>query len=156
MKTILSIITIVILNLSIHATEIPAPKQWLTENQKSDVLMVIDNICGDTWCEGDFNFSFNEVNCWLPSGECSVELELIWYLFDNEYNEIGEKRYPVTCELSGLTKISQMVEMQRITNYNDNTTYLYPSIADPLYDKMTDCITEKEDETYEQLSLENL
>ena len=43
----------------------------LTPVEEKGLLKSIDNICGDTWCEGDFNYNFVEVRCpeilWLKT-----------------------------------------------------------------------------------------
>jgi len=53
----------------------------LTPAQEQAALKSIDDICGDTWCEGDNNFAFRELHCTAPSGQrggtCRLELRII-------------------------------------------------------------------------------
>jgi hypothetical protein len=41
----------------------------LTKKQASTVLKLVDDICGDTWCEGDHNFLFDQIECTRPAGK---------------------------------------------------------------------------------------
>ena len=47
-------------------------------------LELIDNICGDTWCEGDFNFIFHEVNYIKKTKTLTVSFELIADMYDTD------------------------------------------------------------------------
>ncbi len=55
----------------------------LTTAQQASALKLIDDICGDTWCEGDNNFAFKRLSCRAPSphaangGSCTLALEII-------------------------------------------------------------------------------
>lgn len=35
----------------------------LNKKQAAAILVAIDNICDDTWCEGDYGFTFKKVHC---------------------------------------------------------------------------------------------
>jgi len=56
-------------------------KNALTPAQEQAALKAIDDICGDTWCEGDDNFAFRELRCSAPRGDrdgaCKLELRII-------------------------------------------------------------------------------
>src|SRR5581483_2839692 len=43
----------------------------LTATQQKQVRTALDNICGDTWCDGDWNWTFEKVTCKLDLGTCT-------------------------------------------------------------------------------------
>ena len=55
----------------------------LSPREEKTVLNLIDNICGDTWCEGDNNFAFERLTCRAGAadapdgGTCTLNLRLI-------------------------------------------------------------------------------
>jgi hypothetical protein len=40
------------------------------------VLKLVDDICGDTWCEGDYDFRFRHVFCDTNAGTCSLMFQV--------------------------------------------------------------------------------
>jgi len=46
--------------------------EFLNKTQKKQVLRAIDNVCGDTWCEGDYNFRFNQLFCSTRTKSCRM------------------------------------------------------------------------------------
>src|SRR5262249_23980584 len=58
-------------------------KNALSPSQEKTALKLIDDICGDTWCEGDNNFSFEHLTCRAGSarsasgGTCTLRLHII-------------------------------------------------------------------------------
>ena len=51
----------------------------LTASQERVVLGLIDDICGDTWCEGDYRFDFRDFGCAPAEGTCTLRLRLSPY-----------------------------------------------------------------------------
>jgi hypothetical protein len=47
----------------------------LTRAQVQTVLKLIDDICGDTWCEGDNDFRFRYLLCEADAGACTLLLQ---------------------------------------------------------------------------------
>ena len=45
-------------------------RQRLTSAEERVVLRLIDDICGDTWCEGDHAFRFTRFSCHPKRGGC--------------------------------------------------------------------------------------
>lgn len=109
----------------------------LSEKQESEVLTAIDNICGDTWCEGDFNFSFNLFVCDENTNSCVLQADLIVYDYSGEVE--SEKRFPQSCIVKGYTNFNQMVEESR-WGYD---------LQWPFYEAVTDCVTEMEEAVYQ-------
>ena len=48
----------------------------LLPRQEAVVLDLIDDICGDTWCEGDFAFDFRRFECSPERQSCTLRLRI--------------------------------------------------------------------------------
>lgn len=109
---------------------------FLTEAQADMVLEASDNICGDTWCEGDYDYSFNAFVCDSETKSCDLTFEYISYILDDEtYDIIGEERAEFTCTIENLTSYDQMIEIRN--SYEQLTHELYESVGectDEFYD----------------------
>lgn len=44
--------------------------------QARAVLFELDQICGDTWCEGDFDFAFAKVTCHFDRSSCTITMRI--------------------------------------------------------------------------------
>lgn len=73
------------LALAAPASAAPAPtaaasSTWvpprLTPVQEATVLKLIDDICGDTWCEGDSAFDFRHFACHPRLHSCTLRLRI--------------------------------------------------------------------------------
>lgn len=131
-------VAIIILFSLIHFS---AKANDLSSKQESDVLTAIDNICGDTWCEGDFDYSFNSLKCDFKTATCQFSFDYLWYEFDENYDDVTNTiTIPHTCELAGVKSFEQMLE---------DTTY--PDLKWEFYETVSDCISDGEDQAYEQV-----
>ncbi|PIK15778.1 hypothetical protein [Halobacteriovorax sp. JY17] len=120
-------------------------ENFLTESQADTVLESIDNICGDTWCEGDFNFSFNEITCSSETNSCDLSFEFINEVYDYETDQvIVEERASVTCTLTGVTGYEYMIDTSSRWNH----------LGHSFYEKVTDCISDKEEIAYDTFTMD--
>jgi len=59
----------------------PLCSNALSQPQEQIALKLIDDICGDTWCSGDYNFAFRHLTCTGPrgshAGSCRLDLQII-------------------------------------------------------------------------------
>ena len=126
----LTLVLLALLTLNIYSAE------FLTEEQADTILLEIDNICGDTWCEGEFNFSFDKINCDDQSESCVLEMTL----FDGyqEFQE-GDKTFTGSCTLTELSSYDQMIELRG----------RYTALVWEFYDIVSNCVTELEEEAYD-------
>lgn len=109
----------------------------LSFDQEAEVLTQIDNICGDTWCEGDFNFSFESLKCSDATNSCVFVAYLIDYSWPNGYDADEVKTYyPSSCVIKGFTQYSKMIEGPGELNWD-------------FYEAVSDCVTEMEEEVYD-------
>ena len=47
-------------------------KNDLTAKQAKDVLTMLDDTCGDSWCEGDFDWQFQKLTCDFGKKSCTL------------------------------------------------------------------------------------
>jgi len=95
---------------------------------EESVRRAIDNICGDTWCEGDFQFKFLAVT--FDKDQLQTDLSFIMYPYGEEENllEADGSGAPVLhCQIEG---------------FADANLILTPngSLVDPFYTSLSDCI----------------
>lgn len=122
------IILFFVLILSANAAE------FLTASQKAHTLTAIDNICGDTWCEGEFDFSFDKINCDDQSKTCTVWMRL----YDGyEEREAGEATFSGSCTIDKLSKKEDI--------------YKGEHLVIRFYEDLTDCITDLEEQAREYI-----
>jgi hypothetical protein len=110
----------------------------LTKQQASTVLKLIDDICGDSWCEGDHNFHFERIQCAQAcgsarAGTCQVTFRIFPYDSDLETGP----SYVRTCRTQGFTGFSSLV---------DTAANGYQSLHWDYYDALSACISEVENE----------
>lgn len=102
---------------------------FLTEAQADMVLEASDNICGDTWCEGEYDYSFNAFTCDDVTKTCELTFEYISYQLDDvTYDIIGEQRVEVSCKIENFTSYNQMIEIRN--SYEQLTQELYESVGE--------------------------
>ena len=114
-------------------------KDFLTESQGQTVLTSIDNICGNTWCEGDFDFSFDEVICDSKTSSCKITMDLI--NMDACYDDNGDSiegcipaRHTGSCTISGVSSFHDIIDAELD----------YEQLAWKFYENLTDCISDLE------------
>ena len=86
----------------------------------------IDNICGDTWCDGDWNWSFKKIACKLDLGSCT------WTALISPSVPVA-RPVPVywrSCKVSGVHSFEDLV----------TTTGTYQEIDQSYYQASTDCV----------------
>jgi hypothetical protein len=97
----------------------------LTTAQQKAVLTQLDNICGDTWCDGDWSFDFKKIVCKLDLGTCT------WTALITPSVPATEKLvFWRSCKVSGVHQFSDLV----------TTTNGYQSLNEDYYMASTDCV----------------
>ena len=136
----------------------------LTQTESDRLSEDLDNICGDTWCEGDFNWYVDNFKCSLEKKTCSVDLTLRdEFYFDDEY---GATREEFVTKLDVVSKVLNVdvesdVDYSSIT-YQQTCTLTgmdsrevvfdqtgYTSYSDEVYFQVLDCVTEIEEAYWE-------
>lgn len=96
--------------------------------ERKEVVRAIDDVCGDTWCEGEYNFKFNDFTCDKNTHTCELNFQFI-----RSDNAEVETFSPVqVCRFEHIKEFNQVMD----TKY---------SLAPNFYDSVSDCIAEKED-----------
>ncbi len=75
----------------------------VSDRQERVVLGLVDAICGDTWCEGDYAFDFRRLHCDAAERTCALTLRIARYDSDPL---VWRWR---TRELHGFVRFRQMV-----------------------------------------------
>ncbi|MDB4965455.1 MAG: hypothetical protein JWN44_1144 [Myxococcales bacterium] len=103
----------------------------LTAAQRKAALFQLNQICGDTWCSGDWSFTFKKLTCKLDAGSCT------WTALIEPSVPVA-KPVPVywrSCKVTGLRSFADLVS----TAPNG-----YQSINQTYYMASTDCVQQIE------------
>ena len=103
---------------------------FATENYEDLVLEAADNICGDTWCEGDFDFEFTNFSLSESDQKANLQFTLIFEGY-GLYTT-----YPTKCNLAGYSKVSAVIEKE--------TYYSGYRLTDKYYEELSLCIANEE------------
>jgi hypothetical protein len=98
----------------------------LTVTEKTAVLQQLNDICGDTWCDGDWSWSFKKVACTLDVGSCT------WTALITPSGPLP-KPLPTwwrSCKVTGVHAFADLV-----TTLNG-----YQTLNQNYYDASTDCV----------------
>lgn len=88
------------------------------QEEKVKILAAIDSICGDTWCEGDYDYRF-----------LSIQFDTQHNTTGVFFNVINEKKiYDKTCIVEGYSTADQILTQ-------------YGSLDNGFYDKLNICIS---------------
>ncbi len=111
--------------------------EFLNNAQKQDILNQIDSVCGDTWCEGEYNFSFDNIRCNSYTRSCVIDFKLIQYYYDGDsYEPTREAYYSTSCSIGRVDSYYDLVDVEgRYAGLNQN-----------FYDRFSDCISVREGE----------
>lgn len=119
------------------------------------VLEAIDSICGDTWCEGDYGYEFNNFSCYNFSDRnstttCTLEFAIINSTevtkdaVDSggtqvDYISVKQKEYG-ECQIKDISKIEDMLKLNKNGSWQGlNTNF---------YDQVNACITAVESNAF--------
>jgi hypothetical protein len=105
-------------------------RRGLTRRQEAIALKAIDDICGDTWCEGEHNFSFERLEC---TGGCSGHpgsCRLTFRVFSYDTDLETGPTYTRSCQTPGFTGLNSLVE-----SFGE-----YHSLQPAYYEALTECI----------------
>lgn len=101
--------------------------------ETATILKAIDNICGDTWCEGDYSFRFRKVT--LDTTKNSTRV-----LFTMSINDpvevdssaiIVKQKFDVSCDVAGYSTFAAIMDKNDQLNWD-------------FYTSLTDCVQKLE------------
>lgn len=118
-------------------TEQELASNALSKKQATTVLKLVDDICGDTWCEGDHNFRFDNIQCQAGCGKKPGSCRLTLRIFPYDSDVKTGPTYTRTCKTGGFTGFSSLV---------DTAPNGYQSLNWEYYDALSACINQLEGE----------
>lgn len=95
----------------------------LSDEQERTALKLLDDICGDTWCEGSYDWSFEELVCDFSAGTCTLAL------LARDWGDMPVIE-PLVCGLENLHGYDELVEG---TGSNQSLVWSF-------YEKVSACI----------------
>lgn len=102
------------------------------------IRKAIDNICGDTWCEGDYRYSFASVTLDAKANQFTVDFTMTPYLDDEtvlddeDVSAIVKPGASVQCIVKGYSDASVIVGS-------------FGQLNDKVYDALSKCVNTLED-----------
>jgi hypothetical protein len=103
-----------------------ACKDPLKFKERKIALRAIDNVCGDTWCEGDYSYDFRYLRC------CGSNCQVFFYMGNPE--DPARRRY-VSCKVTRIRDARDLVTLQRDVNGK-----WYGELKQKPYDAISRCI----------------
>lgn len=103
----------------------------LTPTESRVVLELVDEICGDTWCDGDYDYGFRKVTCDGAAQTCTLTLQV----FPREGVPSAHRSYWRACKTHGFSGFGSLVS----TAPNG-----YQSLAPGYYEALTECTSRLE------------
>jgi hypothetical protein len=104
------------------------------QTEKAGILQAIDNICGDTWCEGDFVFRFDKVTLDTENNRTHVFFNMSYpdFIELDSQATIVNQSYDVSCVVPGYSTYTGIMENEYQLNWD-------------FYLSLTDCIQKLEE-----------
>lgn len=114
--------------------EQPLAKNALSNTEAATVLQLVDNICGDTWCSGDYNFSFDRIQCHAGCAARPGSCKLTFRMFSYDTNLETGPTFTRSCRTQEFTGFESLVKTLRGRQ----------SLQPDYYDALTECIARVE------------
>jgi hypothetical protein len=102
----------------------------LSRHERRVALSAIDGICGDTWCEGDFDYRFNRMKCNFTIGVCRLDFDAGPRPPENQKMKWTRSE---KCFLVGIHAFSDLIDSWGNSG----------SLNQAAYEQITKCIEEK-------------
>ncbi len=109
----------------------------LTNKQANTVLKLVDDICGDSWCEGDHDFHFDSIECKRACGHAPGTCRLMFRVFPYDSDLKTGPTYTRHCQTSGFSSFASLVDTAPNGTQSLNWEY---------YDALSSCIDQIEEE----------
>ncbi len=106
----------------------------LSHREQATVLKLIDDICGDTWCEGDHNFSFDRLDCHAGCAGHEGACELRFRVFSYDTDLETGPTYSRSCQTSGFSGFASLVRTQGS----------FQQLQPGYYEQLSECISRVE------------
>ena len=108
----------------------------LEASDRENARLAIDDVCGDTWCEGDYDYVFSSVNC---DKNDTVKVDFVMSESADGGREVKkDKKYTATvgADLKGAHKVSCTINNIKTAEDVVGSS----GLNEKFYDSLTDCI----------------
>jgi hypothetical protein len=119
----------------VRSIQVELSSHGLTPKEGKTVLKLVDDICGDTWCEGDHNFHFDRIECTRDCVNVAGTCRLAFRIFPSDSDLKTGPTYSRSCQTSGFNGFASLV---------DTAGNGYQSLNWEYYDSLSACINEVE------------
>ena len=123
---------IILLMTVLTAFQVNAQSLTLNQNQQNLILSDLNNICGDTWCEGDYDLNFQSL--YFKAGE-SRNIYVLEFSAKNTY-ESNAPIQLVACEIEDVELIQKITTSGLPTINQDLQSELYKKIDTCVYEHL--------------------
>lgn len=108
-------------------SELRKTKNDLSSEDEKKVLNMLDDVCGDTWCEGDYQWWFKKLRCSFDAKSCTLTMLVV----DPAYDDKPTRTFWRSCKISGLSGKDALTDV---------AANGYESLDDAFYDRVSDCV----------------
>ena len=122
---------------ALEAVSAELGRTGLSTAQEQTALQLIDNICGDTWCEGDHNFRFDRLKCKPACGDRQGSCTLRFRMFSHETDVATGPTWTRSCTTGSFTGFASLVE---------TSVSGYQSLNWDYYEALSQCVSSLESE----------
>lgn len=127
MLKVFTLISGLMLNVYIaQANEATSFRQIITENDKTEILKLIDHACADSWCSGDYDYKFSSFSCNDTNAICILGFKII----DRDAKPGEVKAVNRRCIFKNISSINDVVENHALTEV--------------FYDQLNYCVSNRE------------
>ncbi|MBP9682072.1 MAG: hypothetical protein KBD76_11755 [Bacteriovorax sp.] len=102
--------------------------ELFSREQRQIILETIDKTCGDSWCEGDYDFQFNDFSCSQKTFICELSFQ---FIKRDEESESASFSQPQFCHFKKIHGLNQIM----------NSEYM---LETHFYESLSLCISKKE------------
>lgn len=71
----------------------------ISSDLESEVLQQFDDICGDTWCEGEYDYRFEKFSCNFNIKTCTLNYHILGH----------KKQLPFQCSFTGINHTQNFI-----------------------------------------------
>jgi len=114
---------------SAQAEDLTKAKNDLTAAQAKLVANELNDICGDTWCEGDYSWDFSKIVCDFTKKTCTFTVLITDPGMDDGTKD--DRTFWRSCKLSKISSFTAMI---------DTAKNGYQSLNDDFYSKVDACV----------------
>lgn len=128
-----------------------ADDRLLPPDLQNRVIEEIENQCSDNWCEGDYDYYFQSIDCSKEQTDCTLHFQLQYIIWDDNYeNPVFQSTYNATCLISPIYALEDILFMPEM--YKDMSKMSQIILNEDFSTQLSDCIREKEQEAGELIN----